>query len=431
VTSQSPAEETEAPDQYKQAWASIQHMVFFEGLSWSGRESNRLFLNLGGMEFADVSSVGTIDFSGDGRAAAVVDWDDDGRLDLVLKNRTAPRLQLLRNTGPSGGGYLKLDLVGTQGNRDAVGARATVEAGGARQARTVYAGEGYLAQSSKRLHFGLGAAASVDGVTVRWPNGDQERFTGLEVNGRYRLVQGSGAAEAVDARPAGALAGPPPPPMSLNAAPVGRIVLAEKLPMVAVKIPSFENPERHVIDLRGRPVLLNLWGNTCKNCLAEFSGFQQAARGIEASGLRVVTLNTDPADQHGQSKALLERFGLLNADAGYADEQFLTAFEVLLREVVGGNFGTPLPTSLLLDPAGSLVAVYRGKVEPEVLLGDVALLQQMDPAVPSDTKLNFGGRVFRKQRDYASLVQQFQQLGMTTLANFYRQGMQQAGGGGR
>ncbi|MBC8329483.1 MAG: ASPIC/UnbV domain-containing protein [Planctomycetes bacterium] len=431
MTSQSPAEQTEAPDDYKQAWASIQHMVFFEGMSWSGREQNRLFLNLGNMEFADVSSVGTIDFAGDGRAAAVVDWDDDGRLDLVLKNRTAPRLQVLRNLASGGGAWLKLDLVGTAGNRDAVGARATVEAGGVRQGRTVYAGEGYLAQSSKRLHFGLGAAESVDAVTVRWPNGDRERFTGLEPSRRYRLVQGSGAPAAVEARPAAAFDRPPPAAPRLNASGVSRIALVEKLPIPYLEIPAFAKQDRYVGDLQGRPVLLNLWGNTCQNCLVEFAGFQQAKAAIDASGLRLVTLNTDPADQHERARSILARFGLDDADAGYADEQFLTAFEVLLREVVGGNFGTPLPTSLLLDSAGSLVAVYRGRVEPEVLLRDVELLKRMDPADPSDTKLSFGGRVFRKTRDYASLVEQFEQLGLSEMAGFYRQGMQAQQGGGR
>ncbi len=423
MTSQSPAEETEAPEDYRNAWASIQHMVFFEGLSWSGRESNRLFLNLGGMRFADVSSLSTIDYTGDGRAAAVVDWDDDGRLDLVLKNRTAPRLQLLRNVAPVGGGWLKLDLVGTSCNRDAIGARVRVEGGGQVQTRSVYAGEGYLAQSSKRLHFGLGEADSVEAVTVRWPDGKVESFTGCAVNGRFRLVQGSGTAEPVEAAPAPLLDREPPAPYEPNPQAVGRIVLVEKLPLVALKAPSFSNPERYLNELRGSPVLVNLWGTTCQNCLKEFAGFQQAAEGIAASQLRIVTLNTDPSAQHEHAKVLLDRFGLMNEDAGYADQEFLTAFEVLLREVVGGNFGTPLPTSLLLDSAGSLVAVYRGKVEPEVLLRDVELLEQMNPADPSDTKLDFGGRAFRKTRDYAALVQQFEALGLTTLANFYRQGM--------
>ncbi len=423
MTSQSPAEETEAPDAYKQAWASIQHMVFFEGLSWSGRESNRLFLNLGDLRFADVSSVSTIDFTGDGRATAVLDWDDDGRLDLLLKNRTAPRLQLLRNTAPSGAHWLKLDLRGTSGNRDAIGARVTVEAGGKVHGRTLYAGEGYLAQSSKRLHFGLGDAAAVERVTVRWPDGAVEEFAGCAPDARWLLVQGAGEAAPVEARPAAVLQRPAPAPHAPNPAPVGRIVLTEKLPLAALKVPSFDNPERYVADLQGGPVLLNLWGNTCQNCLKEFSGFQQAAAAIRASGLRVVTLNTDPSDQHDRSRVLLERFGLLGPDAGYADSDFLTAFEVLLREVVGGNFGTPLPTSLLLDQAGSLVAVYRGTVEPDVLLRDVELLKSMNPADPADTKLDFGGRVFRKTRDYAALVEQFDQLGLSTLAGYYRQGL--------
>ncbi|RMH04419.1 MAG: hypothetical protein D6702_03270 [Planctomycetota bacterium] len=429
MTSQSPTEATEAPEEYKHAWASIQHMVFFEGMSWSGRESNRLFLNLGGLRFADVSSVSTIDFTGDGRAAAVVDWDDDGRLDLVLKNRTAPRLQLLRNLNPAAGHWVAFDLEGTRGNRDAIGAKVTVAAGGRRRSRTLHAGEGYLAQSSKRLHFGLGAAERVDAVTVRWPNGEVEEFTGVGADRRWRLRQGDGAAVEVPARPAAALDRPPPPPAEADDSPVGRIVLVEKLPLAALRIPAFANPDRYVADLQGRPVLINLWGNACQNCLIEFDGFQRAAAAIGASGLRIVPLNTDPPAEHARSHQILARFGLDGPDAGYVDEPFLAAFAVLLREVVGGDFGTPLPTSLLLDPAGNLVAVYRGRVEPEILLRDVALVGRMNPRDPSDTRLLEGRRVFRRTRDYASLVQQFEQMGQKVLADYYRQGLQQAGPG--
>ncbi|HUS38254.1 MAG TPA: VCBS repeat-containing protein, partial [Pirellulales bacterium] len=67
------------------------------GVSWSGREPNRCFLNLGNSKFSDISGVSGLDSEGDGRAAAIVDWDRDGDLDIWLTNRTAPRLSLLRN----------------------------------------------------------------------------------------------------------------------------------------------------------------------------------------------------------------------------------------------------------------------------------------------------------------------------------------------
>ena len=74
--------------EYQDAWKSTRIATVQQGLSWSGHEHNHTFLNLGEGRFADVSRLTRCDCEGDGRSAAVVDWDDDGRLDLVLKNRT-------------------------------------------------------------------------------------------------------------------------------------------------------------------------------------------------------------------------------------------------------------------------------------------------------------------------------------------------------
>ena len=72
------------------------------GRSFSGRERNCCFLNTGygqsaGNRFADISALSGLDFPDDGRAVALVDWDQDGDVDLWVSNRNAPRLRLLRN----------------------------------------------------------------------------------------------------------------------------------------------------------------------------------------------------------------------------------------------------------------------------------------------------------------------------------------------
>ncbi|NIP94492.1 MAG: hypothetical protein GWO24_14035, partial [Akkermansiaceae bacterium] len=70
-----------------------------EGRSFSGHEKNCCFLNTGGGRFADVSAAVGLAFDDDGRAVSVCDWDFDGRQDLWVTNRTAPRVRLLRNAG--------------------------------------------------------------------------------------------------------------------------------------------------------------------------------------------------------------------------------------------------------------------------------------------------------------------------------------------
>ena len=98
-----------------------------EGRSWSGNERNCCFLNIGGVRMADVSAVSGLDFADDGRGVALTDWDQDGDLDILTTNRGAPRLRFLQNNLGNRNNYVALRLVGTTCNRDAIGARATVE----------------------------------------------------------------------------------------------------------------------------------------------------------------------------------------------------------------------------------------------------------------------------------------------------------------
>lgn len=144
-----------------------------EGRSWSGKERNRCFLNTGQARFADVSATTGLDFLDDGRALAVTDWDGDGDLDLFLVNRTAPQVRFLRNDWENGNHWLRLRLVGTDCNRDAIGARVELYRKGlpGKDMRTVYAGCSFLSQSSKWVHFGLGRNTDIQRVVVRWPGG--------------------------------------------------------------------------------------------------------------------------------------------------------------------------------------------------------------------------------------------------------------------
>ena len=157
---------------YRDGWSRITDLIETGG-SWSGRERNCCFLNLGGdLPFADVSYASGFDFPDDARAVASVDWDHDGDLDLWVTNRTAPRLRFLRNNGSPGQRGLLVRLQGTSGNRDAIGARLELsESGGDARplVRFVTAGSGYLAQSSKWVHFGVGAADGSFRLTIRWP----------------------------------------------------------------------------------------------------------------------------------------------------------------------------------------------------------------------------------------------------------------------
>jgi len=418
VTSQSPPEAGESTDEYRNAWASIQHMVMVGGASWSGREKNCVFLNTGQRVFANASSVSRADYADDARAAAVVDWDDDGRLDVLVKNRTAPRLRLLRNQGAERGNFLKVDLVGTECNGDAIGAAVVVDLGDRVLRKTVFAGDGYLSQSSKRLHFGLADAERVVELTVHWPGGEPETFRDLSANTRVRIVQGSGQAEPVAARTHADFAQLEPTPETRLEGRVSRTVLIDKLPVAPVTIPSFEDPKRKVKDLRGSPALVNLWETTCAACLKEFGEFRERRADIEASGLRIVPLTLDEGPALVRAREILSRFGL-DEGAGYADRNLMQTLEVYFVEVFGRSEDVSLPTSLLIDEAGQLVAIYQGAVDVDQLLADVALVKRMDPA-SGNTELLSGGRWFQRgMREFELLSPVFAELGRERLSQYY------------
>ncbi len=172
------------------------------GEPFSGHERNCVFLNTGGERWATVSHVSGFDFDDDARGIAATDWDGDGDVDFWVSNRTAPAVRYLRNDCPRSGRYLTLRLTQDSGNRDAIGARVEVKlaASPVPLVREVRAGDSFLAQSSRTLHFGLGSKATIAAVTVRWPGGGTETFTGIMANSRVHLRKGSGKAELLPAR---------------------------------------------------------------------------------------------------------------------------------------------------------------------------------------------------------------------------------------
>lgn len=137
--------------------------------SLNGREHNCLFRNNGDGTFSEVGFVNAADRIEDGRGLSRLDVDRDGQVDLLLRNYRQPA-QLLRNQGGAQH-WAAVKLIGTQSNRDAVGARITLTAAGRRQLREVSCGSGYLSNGSLVQHFGLGAATTVEHLEIRWPSG--------------------------------------------------------------------------------------------------------------------------------------------------------------------------------------------------------------------------------------------------------------------
>jgi enediyne biosynthesis protein E4 len=125
------------------------------------------------------------------RGAAFGDIDNDGQLDVAIANIN-DRPDLYRLTGDPSHHWIDLKLTGTASNRDAIGARVHLVAGGTEQWQEVRGGGSYLSQNDLRVHFGLDGATVVDRLDVRWPNGRDEHWQGLAADRLQTLTEGTG-----------------------------------------------------------------------------------------------------------------------------------------------------------------------------------------------------------------------------------------------
>jgi hypothetical protein len=407
------------PEDYLNAWDAIRHFSLFESWPWNGHERKYAYWNLGDWRFVDVSAAIGVDLLDDGRAAAPIDWDDDGRIDLLLRNRTGPRLRYMHNEQPRAGHFLSLELAGTKCNRDAIGAQVRIEAGGRKLRRTVYAAQGFMCAPSRRLHFGLGAAERAERVEVRWPDGSRETFENVAADRRYRIVQGTGKPElrAPRSQPMSESTGEP---LASDARPEERVVLFDRMPMSAIELPLFDGEKRTIASFAGAPLLVTLWSSADPTSREALQALARQSKSLASRGVRCVTLAREDAGAVQNAREFLRTIGLETL-SGAADARFTLPLEVVLVEVLGPYDKLAMPIQLLLDGSGQLAVLYSGAADPARIVTDAETLRRMDPKGRATDAL-LGGRWAAgfPARDLGSVAEVFQSLGLNDLERFYR-----------
>jgi len=370
---------------YRKAWKALNTMLE-EGRSYSGFERNCAFLNLGGPEarFGDISGASGLDLIDDGRSIAVVDWDLDGKLDFWISNRTAPRLRLQHNRSKTENSFVSIKLRGDgkASNRDGIGARVELllkNTTPKKVVRTLRAGEGFLAQSSKWVHFGIAAGEEVSGLRVLWPGGESEEISGILAGGFFTVDQGSGVAQRwrvararqeLEKLPIGEPAAP-----SSQAA---RIVMASPLPLPKSTYLALDGTRQPIARTEQLPQLINLWATWCVPCVAEMDGWTNDEATLRKLGIDILALSVDKPDDPAAARSAIVAPFLAKRKfpftTGLADAEFLEVIEVAGRAQIDKFESLPVPSSLLLDAQGRIAFIYKGPVEAAQLAGDVALL---------------------------------------------------------
>jgi len=243
-------------------------------MNYSGYERDRFWVNPGaGAPFRELGYSVGLDYDADGRANLAFDFDNDGDLDLALLS--LQRLQLLENLSPGGRHWVRLRLQATRGEPHALGAVVQVETAAGSQVDFVKATGGLSTATPLDLHFGLGDADVVDALSVRWPDGSQQRFEAVAADGLWLVKQGEErltrlplrrwAERLEDVRPAGSVA------------------LPERLPLL--------KGGESALPRDGKPTVLNFFASWCAPCREELPVLQRLA--ARRDDVEVVLVNVD------------------------------------------------------------------------------------------------------------------------------------------
>jgi tetratricopeptide (TPR) repeat protein/peroxiredoxin len=365
--------------EYEQAWNAINELIRSDG-TWSGFERNVFYLNNRDGTFSDVSGVVGVDFPEDSRTFALGDFDQDGRLEMVLKNRSSPQLRYLKNVLPSLPPSISFRLEGKKSNHDAVGARIIVETASGRQSRMLQIGSGFLAQHTKEIFFGLGSQKSPVQATVEWPSGLVQKLHDLPINHRVWIEEGLPPSRIEPFKPFSET--------SSGGANLARYPI-EVLPdtfetwlLVPILAPGCSLPNQSggiesLTSYRGKTVLLFFYSDLAANSERELKEFEHFHKLGQREGLQLLAINVDRTIRDDVNQTEIPgrsySFPVLRASL-----DVVATYSLLYRHLFDRHRDLNVPISFLVDPAGQIVKIYQGSVPIDHVKEDSKAIPQTD-----------------------------------------------------
>lgn len=165
----------------------------------SAFERNRTFWNAGGRDFVDISRLTGMDSDGDGRCAVAADVNNDGRLDLIVRQAGGGPLKIYENRFPQQH-WLSVSLRGHQSNRLGIGTRVVATVGPRRIVRDLLPVNSYMSAAPAIVHLGLGDAEKIDRLSLQWPSGESHELTDIPADQHIRIDEQNGTYEVISPR---------------------------------------------------------------------------------------------------------------------------------------------------------------------------------------------------------------------------------------
>ena len=396
---------------YDDAWRAINQLLIHGSIA--SRQRNVFLRNDGHGSFDDVSGAIGLDLDQDGRSFALIDVDGDGDQDLVvMAARQAPQLRIFRNDFESSSRSLAVRLTGSKSNRDAIGARVTVQTDRMRRTKIVQAGSGFLSEHSRELVIGLGASERVTSLTVEWPSGGKQILTEVPLNVRIRIVEGGTVkTEPFATRPASQ---PAPESRQGNAAsPPDATWLYEPFPAPDFTLKDLSGRMHSLSGSKGKPSVLLLFSTEVAAARTALTTLQRGASTLAQAGIGSIAVAIDgPRDPSALGAASSGAVPVLASTP-----EVSLSFAILNRHIFMNRQDLRLPTCLLLDAGGNVVKIYRDRLDVAQVVADAATIdvaptERLSRAVP------FSGTYYSPlpQRNYLPYGRELLDQGLESAA---------------